>query len=101
MAQMVSFKKVVNFVGELLNDVMHVKRAWSIGAAAFGAMLTRRLNSADIGQAMAEDRGTLPKHAIKQVDRLMGNEKFDMEVFFTAWVPWVVSARKEIIVSLD
>ena len=45
--------------------------------------------------------GTLGKHAVKQVDRLLSNEAVVMEEFFAHWVPYMVGSRPEVVVALD
>lgn len=101
MTQIVSEKKVCDFVVGLLGEVMHQKVAKSIALAAFGCMRTERLGSAGIGTALASARGKSAKHGIKQVDRLVGNDNFEVEKAFSTYVPWLVGSRKEIVVSLD
>jgi hypothetical protein len=101
MTQVVQEEEVQQVVVNLLGPVMHTKRAQSISLAVFGAMQADRLSSGGIGMAMAAARGKIAKHGIKQVDRLLGNDKFDVTAFFSAHVPWVVGSRKEIVVSLD
>lgn len=101
MTQMVSEVKVREFVVDLLDPVMHQKRAESIGLAVVGCMYTERLGSAGIGAAMASARGKSAKHGIKQVDRLVGNDKFDVAEAFKAYVPCVVGARKSIVTTMD
>lgn len=101
MAQIVDEEKVREFVVGLLGEVMHKKRAESISLAVLGTMRADRLGSAGIGVALASARGKSAKHGIKQVDRLAGNEKFDVSSFFEAYVPWAVGSRRSITVSLD
>jgi len=96
-----SLSKVRDFVGGLLSEGMHRKRAESIALAVFGALRADRLSTAAIGSAQAAARGTSAKHAIKQVDRLVGNEKFDVVDVFRVYVPWIVGERPEMVVSLD
>ncbi len=45
--------------------------------------------------------GLSPKHAIKQVDRLLGNTGVNVWDWFTHWVLFVVAAREERVVALD
>lgn len=101
MAQIVSETKVRGFVTGLLGDEMHQKRAESIALAVLGCMHSDRLGSASIGTAMATARGKSAKHGIKQVDRLVGNEKLDLEAFFRPYVRWSIGSRREIVASLD
>jgi len=63
------------------------KRADSLAAATFGVMTGASLAVAMIVQALAQARGLLTKHAIKQVDRLLGNEAIDVRQTFARWVP--------------
>lgn len=93
--------KVIHFVTDLLNPVMHSRRAYSISLAVLGVMYSDRLSIAATGRSLARVRGTSPKHGIKQVDRLLSNSKFDVEEGFRATVPWLVAGRKEIVTSLD
>jgi len=93
--------RVIEFVTGLLNPVFHQKRCWSIGQAVVGAMHADRLSSAAVGRAMAAEFGITAKSGIKQVDRLLGNDKFEVNDVFRQTVPWLVAARKEIVVSLD
>lgn len=101
MAQIVSEAKVRGFVVGLLGDEMHQRRAESIALAVLGCMHSDRLGSASIGTAMATARGKSAKHGIKQVDRLVGNEKLELEGFFRSYVRWTIGSRKEIVASLD
>lgn len=96
-----SSEVVVQLVMGILSPFMHVKRARSVAFAVLGAMHARRWSINEIGRAMARVRGGSPKHAIKQVDRLLGNEGFDLEDAFKGSVPFIVGARKRIVVALD
>jgi len=50
---------------------------------------------------LAQARGLLPKHAIKQVDRLLSNRKLEAWDLFATWVPEVVGSRTDLIVAMD
>jgi hypothetical protein len=93
--------QVVGFVTSLLSPGMHRKRAFSIGQAVLGVMHAGRLGSAAVGRALAAQVGITPKCGIKQVDRLLGNEKFDIASAVELTVPWLVAGREQIVVSLD
>ena len=45
--------------------------------------------------------GTLTKHGVKQVDRLLSNRGVDVWAFFAYWAPFIVGARTEVVVALD
>ena len=79
--------QVVGFVTGLLSPGMHRKRAFSIGQAVVGVMHAGRLGSAAAGRALAAQIDITPKSGIKQVDRLLGNEKFDVVSAFELTVP--------------
>jgi hypothetical protein len=69
--------------------------------ASLGIMSSASLGIHAIGQGLAEARGLVTKHAIKQVDRLLSNTGIKVWSHFAQWVPHVVGARKEIMVALD
>ncbi|HZE16338.1 MAG TPA: IS4 family transposase, partial [Mycobacterium sp.] len=54
-----------------------------------------------IGQGLAAARGLKPKHAVKQVDRLLSNTHINVDDILVRWVPFVVGARTSIVVALD
>lgn len=41
------------------------------------------------------------KHAVKQVDRLLSNDKLRLPDCFNKTIPYVIGARKEIVVAMD
>jgi hypothetical protein len=51
--------------------------------------------------SLAQARGLVTKHAIKQVDRLLSNQKVDLWERFARWVPHLVGARREMVVAMD
>jgi hypothetical protein len=54
-----------------------------------------------IGQALAQARGLVTKHAIKQVDRLLSNGGIDVWGSFSRWVPHLVGSCTDIVVAMD
>jgi hypothetical protein len=54
-----------------------------------------------IGQALAQARGLVTKHAIKQVDRLLRNSRINVWKSFARWVLHLVGSRNEIVVAMD
>jgi hypothetical protein len=64
---------VRNFLGELYGHDLHAKRVEALTGATLGVMTGASLAVATIGQALAQARGLVTKHAVKQVDRLMSN----------------------------
>ena len=86
---------------ETLSPFMHVKRARSVALAVVGAMYAVKWTVAEIGRGMARARGVSPKHAIKQFDRLLSNEGFDLNDAFRASVGFLLGGRKKIVVAID
>lgn len=80
---------------------LHLKRVLSLANAATGALSAATFGVAAIGRALAVANSLDPKHAIKQVDRLLSNPGVDPDRLFSSWVPYVLGLRKEIVVALD
>src|SRR5271166_2094943 len=68
-------KDIRSFICELYGGSVHSKRVDALASATLGVMASASLAVAVIGQALALARGLVTKHAIKQVDRLLSNEK--------------------------
>ena len=54
-----------------------------------------------MGQGLAQARGKLTKHAVKQVDRLLSNAGVEVWSLFAHWVSYAVGPRKRIVVAMD
>jgi len=94
-------KDVRAFIDELYEHDLHAKRVDALAGATLGIMTGASLAVAVIGQALAQARGLVTKHAIKQVDRLLSNQRIDVWDSFAHWVPHLVGARREIVVAMD
>src|SRR3954468_258276 len=79
--------EVRSFVGGVYGEDLHAKRIASLAGATLGVMQAASLAVAMIGQALAQARGLVTKHAIKQVDRLLSNHGIDVWESFARWVP--------------
>ena len=88
-------------IDALFDGDVHVKRVNSLANAVLGVVTGASLAVAVIGQSLAQARGLCTKHALKQVDRLLNNEKFVVWDYFAYWVPNVLGDRKEIMVAMD
>jgi len=95
------FKDVRGFIGELYGHELHAKRVDALAGATLGVMAGASLAVAMIGQALAQARGLVTKHAVKQVDRLMSNQGIDVWDSFARWVPQQVGAQQNILVAMD
>lgn len=89
------------FVESLFEEDMHARRVLSLANGVVGVIHAAALSIHAIGHGMAAASGLASKHAIKQVDRLLGNGKLDVWLHFAQWVPFVIGARKEVVVALD
>ncbi len=92
---------VFSFLDELLEGDVHGKRVLSLANATFGVMVSASLGVAAIGRSLAQARGLLAKHAIKQVDRLLSNQAIDPWEIAARSVPEVVGSATAILVAMD
>jgi Transposase DDE domain len=92
---------VRSFIGELYGPDLHAKRVASLAGATLGVMQAASLAVAMIGQALAQARGLVTKHAVKQVDRLLGNNAIDVWDSFARWIPHQIGERRDILVAMD
>ena len=80
---------------------LHAKRVSSLCDATLGVLHSGSLAICAIGQGLAAARSLKPKHAIKQVDRLLSNEAIVVDDVLERWVPFVIGARDSIVVAMD
>ena len=92
---------VRSFIGELYGPVLHAKRIGSLASATLGVMQAASLAVAMIGHALAQARGLVTKHAVKQVDRLLSNDGIEVWDSFARWVPQQIGERRDILVAMD
>ena len=85
----------------MLDHDLHAKRVDSLCDATLGVLRSASLAVCTIGQGLAAARGLNPKHATKQVDRLLSNPMINVDDILVRWVPYVVGARNAIVVALD
>src|ERR1039458_2685865 len=97
--------KRVEFVQKYLDDIfakdLHAKRVMSLANGALGVMTGVSLAVSMIGQSLAQARGLLSKHSIKQVDRLLSNQGIVVWDMFAPWVAEMVGQRTSIVVAMD
>ena len=94
-------EEVREFIGGVYGGELHAKRVDALAGATLGVMTGASLAVAVIGQALAQARGLVTKHAIKQVDRLLSNAGIDVWDSFACWVPHQLGARKAALVTMD
>jgi Transposase DDE domain len=94
-------RDVRKFLDGVLDEDIHTKRVESLANATLGVMTGASLAVAVIGRSLAQARGLLTKHAVKQVDRLLSNPGIDVWDLFASWVPEIVGPRQSIVVAMD
>jgi len=99
--QRFSSNQVKQVLGGMLGQDLHAKRVASLSDATLGVLRSASLAVCAIGQGLAAARGLNPKHATKQVDRLLSNTEIRVDDILARWVPYVVGARTSIVVALD
>ena len=99
--QRFSFNHVREVLGGVLDHDLHAKRVDSLCDATLGVLRSASLAVCTIGQGLAAARGLNPKHATKQVDRLLSNPMINVDDILVRWVPYVVGARNAIVVASD
>jgi hypothetical protein len=92
---------VRSFLDEIFVGDMHAKRIESLANGTLGILNSASLAVQAIGLGLAHARGLVTKHAVKQVDRLVGNAGVEVWECFTHWVPHLIAERASIMVALD
>jgi hypothetical protein len=95
------FEFVEKYLTGVLSDDLHVKRIQSLAAGTFGVMTGASLAVSIIGQSLAQARGLLARHAVKQVDRLLSNQGVVVWQIFAPWVAEVIGRREEALIAMD
>lgn len=94
-------ESVHEFTARLFDEDLHSKRVLSLSMAAVGVIHATSVALHAIGRGMAGVMGLDPKHAAKQVDRLVGNSGVVMSRLFKPWVRFLVGPRERIVVAMD
>lgn len=89
------------FLEKLFGDDLHAKRVLSISNGVTGVIHSAAASIHAIGQGLAVAAELDPRHAVKQVDRLLSNSGVDVWDLFENWVPFVLAERDEALVALD
>src|ERR1700757_5404778 len=95
------FDQVRAYLGEVYGSDLHAKRIDSLAGATLGVMTAASLAVAMIGHALAQARGLVTKHAVKQVDRLLSNDGIDVWDSFARWVPHQIGGRRDLMGATD
>lgn len=97
----ITFEVTHRFLSGLFGEDVHAKRISSLANATLGVVSSASLAVNTIGQGLALARGRLPKHAIKQVDRMLSNPGIDVDELSKRWVAHAVGSRPNIVVVMD
>ena len=88
-------------MGEVFGGEIHAQRVASLSNGVDGVRHAASLGVRAIGHGLAAANGLTPRHAIKQVDRLLSNPKLIREEVARCWVRFVVAERQELLVNVD
>jgi hypothetical protein len=88
-------------MGEVFGGEIHAQRVASLRDGVDGVRQAANLGGRAIGHGLAGANGLAPRHAIKQVDRLLSNPKLMREAGARCWVRFVVAERKALFVNFD
>ena len=89
----VSHRQVHAFADRLFGEDMHAARIGALANSVTGVLEAGQLGIHAIGRGLAAAKGLADKHATKQVDRLIGNEKLDPVALSEAWTRTVLSEQ--------
>jgi hypothetical protein len=89
------------YLSDLFGDDLHAKRVLSLRNGILGVLHSAALGVHAIGLGLAAALSLTPKHAIKQVDRLLSNPAFCPWDLFEPWVLFVLAQRKEVVIAID
>lgn len=85
----------------LFGGDLHVKRLLSLSDCVEGVLNSATLGIHAIGRGLAAANGLSQKHAIKQVDRFIGNKNFIVKALAPTWVRHVIGEATQITVNID
>ena len=97
----VGAEEICRFLNELFEHDEHALRVRSLANATLGVITNASLAVHAIGQGLAHAQGLSPKHAVKQVDRLLSNQGVEVDRYFEYWVPYLVGASESVRVAMD
>ena len=84
-----SYKGIHQVLSGLLGEDLHAKRVSSLCDATLGVLHSGSLAICAIGQGLAAARSLKPKHAVKQIDRLLSNTALNVDDILFRWMPTI------------
>lgn len=93
---------IFSCVATILSEAkLHAKTEKSIGNAILGMVNSAKLSVTAIGTALARVTGHDAKHGVKQVDRLLSNDNFELGPCLRSYARHVIGSRRAIVAALD
>ena len=92
---------ICEFVRDNFASHLHFKQVESINNAVLGVLSAGKATIAHMGRGLSRLQNSAPKHAIKQIDRLLSNDKFCVNTLQESIIKYVLSDRKEIFIAVD
>jgi hypothetical protein len=89
------------FLDELLEGDEHANRVLSLANATLSVITNASLAVHAIGHGLAHAQGLTPKHAVKQVDRMLSNQGIEVDRYFEYWVPHLVGGSASVRVAME
>ncbi len=94
-------EQLADFLDDIFSGAIHAQRVESLIDGVDGVLHAASAGVRAIGYGLAAAQGLAPRHAVKQVDRLLSNPKLSLESLLACWVRFVVGERSEIVVNFD
>jgi len=88
-------------IHQLFGEDLHAKRVLTLSNGVEGVLEKATLGVRAIGEGLALAQGLNPKHAVKQVDRMLSNTGIDLDVLGPLWVEPMLAGRDKADVLLD
>lgn len=92
---------IESLLDPLFGDSLHSKRLRSLADGTIGVLYAAEVGLAAIGRGLAAARLLDPKHAIKQIDRLVSNKNVSPWLLSPLWAKHCLHDKKEIRINLD
>jgi hypothetical protein len=89
---------IVQSIGVIFKSARKWHRL-TLGLLVTSVFESQRLTLTQMGRAL--DTRTVPKHAIKRVDRWLGNRRFDDREARETLLRWVVGPRTRVVIAID
>lgn len=89
------------FAEEVFGEGLHALRVLSLANGVAGVLNAAVLSIHAIGQAYAQVAKITAKSGVKQVDRLLSNDGFDLDTVLRQWVQFVVGEGGPVLIALD